>query len=144
MIVSEIEIQYKRKAVKMQTVRAVGDAYKVLKSVYDYNKIDHKEFTYCLYLNRSKKVLAVMLISEGGTAGCVCDLKLIFQGALKVNAHSFILSHNHPSGSVKPSTQDIKLTDQIKQAGNIMDIDLVDHIIISRRGYYSFAKRGLI
>ncbi len=83
-------------------------------------------------------------VSTGGVTGTVADPKLVFVAALKANACSIIISHNHPSGNLKPSQADEHLTQKIKLAGQFLDIKLIDHIIVSSEGYYSFADEGLI
>jgi len=145
-IVSEIEITYKSKSKDKTKIKNSQDSYNVLKSVYDFNKIEHKEMFYALYLNRANNVLGVLLISEGGTSATIADPKIIFQGALKLNASGIILSHNHPSGSLNPSEQDKILTKRIKEGAKLLDLQLLDHIIIisEENQYYSFSDEGQI
>ena len=102
------------------------------------------ESFYILLLNRANKIIRHVEISEGGISGTVADPKKIFKRALEHNATSIILSHNHPSGSVKPSDADIKLTKKLKSAGEMLDIPVLDHIIIGDEKYYSFADEGII
>lgn len=96
-------------------------------------------------MNRSNAVLGILSVSKGGISGTVTDVRLIFQGALKTNASGIIVAHNHPSGNALPSDSDKKITQKIKEAGNLLDIQLLDHIIILPvEGYYSFADEGTI
>lgn len=143
-IVSEIELSYKTKSERKEKISSSRDAFNILKSLYDYNKIEHKEMFYCMYLNRANKVLGVLLISEGGTSATIADPKLIFQGALKLNASGIILSHNHPSGNLKASEIDKKLTKRIKDGGKLLDIELLDHIIVTadQNDYLSLSDEG--
>lgn len=108
------------------------------------NKLMYIEEMYLMLLNRANKVLGYSKISEGGITGTVVDTRVIFQIALKTNACSIILGHNHPSGNLKPSDADLKITKNIKEAGKIMDITLLDHIILTDEGYYSFADEGML
>lgn len=108
------------------------------------DKMQYVEETYILLLNRANKPLGFSKLSIGGTAGTVVDTKVVFQTALKANASSIVLCHNHPSGNLKPSDADIKITKAIKEAGKIMEIPLVDHLIITDEGYFSFADEGII
>ena len=85
-----------------------------------------------------------MPISRGGVSGTVVDLKLVFGTAMKAGASNIILSHNHPSGNLRPSPEDIQLTKKIVSAGNILDIKIFDHLIITNEGYYSFAEEGML
>jgi len=97
-----------------------------------------------LLLNRANKVLGITTISEGGLSGTVTDVRLIYQYAIKGNASGIIICHNHPSGNVNPSESDQKITNKIKEAGNLLDIQLLDHIILTseREIYRSFADEG--
>lgn len=97
----------------------------------------------CL-LNRAQRVLGIYELSTGGVTGTVADPKLVFIAALKANACNIILSHNHPSGNLKPSSADEQLTKKIATAGMYMDIKVADHVIITSEGYYSFADEGLL
>jgi DNA repair protein RadC len=96
-------------------------------------------------MNRSNSVLGILEISKGGISGTVTDVRLIFQAAIKANASGIIVCHNHPSGNLNPSESDTKLTQKIKEAGNLMDIQLLDHLILTTDdNYYSFADNGLL
>ena len=90
------------------------------------------------------KALGIFEVSTGGVTGTVADPKIIFVAALKANACNIIISHNRPSGNVQPSKADIEITEKIKMAGQLLEIKLFDHIIVSSEGYYSFADEGLI
>ena len=109
----------------------------------DLQDLKHEEF-HVLYLNRGNYVLQKKQISIGGISGTVADGKIIFKTALELNASGIILAHNHPSGRLNPSEQDRKLTQQLKEFGKLIDIDILDHLIISESGYYSFADEGMI
>lgn len=96
-------------------------------------------------MNRSNAVLGILSVSKGGISGTVTDIRIIFQAAIKANASGIIVCHNHPSGNMNPSESDTKITHKIKEAGAIMDIQLLDHLIITMDGdYYSFADNGLL
>lgn len=95
-------------------------------------------------MNRGNRILGIYEVSSGGMAGTVADPKLIFGAALKSAASSVILSHNHPSGQLKPSTADLALAKKISSAGEFLDIAVLDHLIIAANGYYSFADEGLL
>ncbi len=103
----------------------------------------HEEFA-VLMLNRAHEVIGKYELSKGGIAGTVVDPKLIFKSALEHLASGIILCHNHPSGNTKPSQEDIKLTKKLKEAGTLMEINVLDHIIIAGDSYYSFADEGMI
>ena len=101
----------------------------------------YEEF-WILLLNRANRILKKLNISEGGISGTVADPKKIFKLALDNNASSIILCHNHPSGNIQPSESDIKLTNKLKEAGKMLDLPVIDHIIIGENNYYSFADEG--
>ena len=105
--------------------------------------LNHEEF-WILLLSRNCKIIAKELISKGGLSGTVADPKIIFHIALQHQASSIIMAHNHPSGNLKPSQQDIDLTRKIHQAGRILDIGVLDHLIITDGGYFSFADEELL
>ena len=144
--VAEVELVYKSKVKASERPQIVSslDAYEVLKAIWEEGKMDLVEQFKVLFLNRANKVLCVYNVSSGGITGTVADPRLIFSAALKVNAVSLVLSHNHPSGSLKPSRQDEDLTQKIKGAGAFLDIKVLDHLIMSGEGYYSFADEGLL
>lgn len=144
--VAEIEIVYKTKVKPSERpkIERSSDIYPLLLSKWNMNLIELQEEFAVLYLNRANKVLGIYRASAGGLTGTVADPKLILGVALKCGAVNIILSHNHPSGSLKPSRADEQLTQKIKQAALYHDIGLLDHIIVSLEGYYSFADEGLL
>lgn len=103
----------------------------------------HEEF-WVLFLNRSNRVIDRMKLSQGGISGTVTDVRIVMKKAIEYLASGIIVCHNHPSGNLNPSDSDTRITQKIKDAGNLMDIQLLDHLIISEKDYYSFADNGLI
>jgi len=103
--------------------------------------LPHEEF-WIVYLNNANKVLAREKISAGGITGTLVDTRIIFKKGLEVMATAVILCHNHPSGTLKPSESDLQLTRKIKEAGTILDIRILDHLIITDSSFYSFADEG--
>ena len=144
--VAEIELVYKSKvkASERPQVLHSRDVYEIFKQSWDENKIDFVEQFKIMLLNRSNRVLAIYEVSIGGITGTVADPRVIFTAALKGNAVSIALAHNHPSGDIKPSRQDEALTEKIKNAGLFLDIKVLDHVIITNERYYSFADEGLL
>ncbi|WP_240743213.1 JAB domain-containing protein [Ilyomonas limi] len=144
--VSEVELVYKTKikASERLQVSTSKEVYELLKRYWDENKIEFVEQFKILLLNRSNRVLGIYEISTGGLAGTVADPKVVFIAALRVAASHIILAHNHPSGNLNPSIQDKQLTQKIKDGGKLLDIEVIDHLIISKDGYYSFADEGLL
>jgi DNA repair protein RadC len=127
----------------MEKVAGSRDVYDVLQRIWS-PRIDHVEEFMVLCLNRANRVLGWAKISQGGLSGTVADPKVIFQVALKSNACSLILAHNHPSGNLQPSEADIHLTRKLKDAGVLLDLPVLDHLIVSSEGFYSFANEGLL
>ena len=105
--------------------------------------LTHEEF-WVLFLNRSNRVINRMKISQGGISGTVTDIRIILKKAVEYLSSGIIVCHNHPSGNLIPSESDSKITRKIKDAGNLLDIQLLDHLIITDKDYYSFADNGLI
>ena len=105
--------------------------------------LDHEEF-WVLFLSNSNKVLAKSQVSKGGLTATVVDVRLLFKRALELVSVAIIVCHNHPSGKLQPSVADKNLTQKMKQAGNTLDIKLLDHLIITEKAYFSFADEGLL
>ena len=119
-----------------------SDCYTVIKRETSILTSDVEKFG-AIFLNRRNKVIAVHgEISKGGLSSCLVDVRVIYQQALSLKASSIIVFHNHPSGALIPSNQDTVLTKKIYQAGEVLDIKLLDHIIVTPSGYYSFADEG--
>lgn len=145
-MVSEIELVYRSKVKpsKRPSVTSASLAYQFLLSHWDENNIELAEQCIALLLNKANRVMGMYRMSTGGITGTVVDPRLLFTAALKLNASSIILAHNHPSGNLNPSQQDKTITDKLSMGGKILDIKLVDHLIITTEGFYSFADEGLI
>ncbi len=109
-----------------------------IRSTYQEGEIEYRESFRVVYLNRANRILGFQTISEGGTSATIVDNKMIFAGALLFNAHSIIMCHNHPSGNLIPSPEDDIITRKAKSAGEILNIRVLDHLIISADGYYSY------
>ena len=144
--VAEVELVYRSKvpASERPKVKCSRDVYRLFIENWNQDKIEYLEEAKLLLLSRGSGVLGIYNLSSGGTAGTIIDPKLVFAAALKANAHSIIISHNHPSGNLQPSEQDIRLTRRIYQAGKTLDLELLDHLIVSNQGYYSFADEGVL
>jgi DNA repair protein RadC len=145
--VSEIDLVYRRKIDVKNTERPLitssHDAYEILKHYWDDGKMDLVEEFKVLFLNRANRVLQIFSVSRGGITGTVADPRIILLAALKSGTCAMILAHNHPSGNLKPSTADQDLTKKIKNAAQYFDIKILDHLIITSDGYYSFLDEGL-
>ena len=146
MIVAEIEISYrpKIKPAARPKIRLPEDAYHLLITHWDMNKIELVEEFKVMLLNRGKRVLGICTLTSGSVVQTIADPKQVFSVALKANATEIILVHNHPSGTLEPSVADQELTRKMKTAGEYLELRVIDHIIVSTEGYYSFAQEGLL
>ena len=142
--VSEIEISYNPviKPSEMAKITCSKDAERIFRSIW--SNLNYRESFYALYLNRANKVLGYQLISLGGISGTMVDVRCIYQAALKASCTGIILAHNHPSGNSEPSDSDIKITRKLKEAGILLDIQLLDHLIMLPEGFTSMADEGLL
>src|ERR1035437_1273205 len=142
---AEIQVSYrtKVKASERRQIKTSKDCESVFREIWS-SSMEFKEEFYIILLNRANKVLGWYKVSEGGMSGTVVDPKIVFSIALKGLASSIVISHSHPSGNLKPSDQDIALTKQLKQAGVLLEIPVLDHLILSADGYYSFADEGIM
>jgi DNA repair protein RadC len=129
------DVQYVQ---QIRSSKDVSDIFQPLLS-----DLPHEEF-WILFLNRSNKVINRMKLSQGGISGTVTDVRMVMKKAIEYLASGIIVCHNHPSGNLNPSESDSKITQKIKEAGNLMDIQLLDHLIISDNDYYSFADNGIL
>ena len=140
--VGEVELSYKPKFKSLHQVTCSEDAYKYLLPTYREGTICYKEYFKVLFLNQANQVLGYTLISEGGITETSVDVRVILQAALLTNSVALVLAHNHPSGNLKPSRQDMEITKQVKNAAQLMRITVLDHLILTDAGYYSFSDEG--
>lgn len=144
-LVHEIQVVYiAPKSTDCSEINSAKDAHHVLLQFYSPEKINHHEIFSILLLSRANKCIGFAKISEGGITATVVDQRLIFQVALKTNAVGIILCHNHPSGNLRPSDADITLTRKIREGAKLLDIQVLDHVILTSEGYYSFADEGML
>ncbi len=143
-IIAAIELAGRRQMVaenEKAKIKCSSDAYGVFR--HHLQDLNFEEF-WLLSLSRSGNVISKTRVSEGGVSGTVVDPKRIFKYALDDLASGIVICHNHPSGNLKPSEQDIQLTKKIKEAGKLLDINMMDHLIITQGSYFSFADEGLL
>lgn len=144
--VNEITLNYKRRILELNSISNSLSAFKIATSIYQKSQanIDLKEFFFVLFLNQSNKLIGYTKVGEGGINTVNVDARLVFAPALKALASGIVLIHNHPSGGLKPSHADRMLTKDFKEAGRILQIKVLDHLIITSDGYYSFMDEGLL
>lgn len=141
--IAEVHVNYLPKKQKQLKVSCSNDAEGFFRSIWS-DQISYREEMYVALLNRANMILGYNKLSVGGTSSTVVDMKMLMQLLLKTNTHSFILCHNHPSGHLKASHQDKELTKQVKAASKLLDIQLLDHLILSADSYISMADEGEI
>ncbi|HEY0743237.1 MAG TPA: DNA repair protein RadC [Chryseosolibacter sp.] len=143
-IIAAMELGRRRKEIDHQERAKVSGSKEIFELMRSYFlDLPHEEF-WVILLNRGNRIIRKQQISHGGVAGTVADPKIIFKAALEELACGIILAHNHPSGNVTPSQQDIDLTKKIKESGKLMEIQVLDHLIFAGSKYYSFADEGLL
>ncbi|MGI6572390.1 MAG: JAB domain-containing protein [Fermentimonas sp.] len=141
---SEIYIYYKNKNPNTVQLTDSEKVYEFIIDRYDKSTIEIQENVKLILLNNANRVLGVYDVSKGGTNSSIIDVKLLLAVILKTAASSIILVHNHPSGNLTPSDADIKITKKLKEACRLMDINLLDHLVISNSGFYSLADNGCV
>ncbi len=145
--IAEVSLVYRTnvKSSERAKVTCSEDAFEVFYHTWEMGRIEHIEEFKVLLLNRANRVLGICQISQGGITGTVVDVKLILQYALKANASSIIMAHNHPSGNLMPSEADIQITRKIKEAGKLIDLSVLDHLIIApEEAFHSMSDNGEI
>ncbi|MBD3905107.1 DNA repair protein RadC [Chryseobacterium sp. Ch-15] len=143
-IASALEIGKRRASQEIPekpTISSSKDAYNILK--IHLSDLRTEEF-WALFLNQSNKVIHIAQLTQGGINQSIVDIRILFKTALEYFSTGIIISHNHPSGNLKPSAEDISITKKVKEAGNVMSIQLLDHLIITQNAYTSFADEGLL
>ncbi len=143
-VVAALELGRRRnetEIIKRNKITSSKDVFDILKPILI--DLPFEEF-WLLILNRANLVIKKEMISRGGVSGTVVDTKIIFKAAIENYASSIIICHNHPSGNLKPSEADIRITKNIKEAGKLMEIPLLDHLIVAETGFYSFADEGML
>lgn len=144
MKVAQIEIQYSSTFISDVKINSSKAARDLFFNNWNMDIIELQEEFKILYLNRSNNPLGIYTLSKGGIHGTVVDQRLLFASALKSAASSLILCHNHPSGNIKPSQEDRRLTSRLIKSGRMLDLPILDHLIITKDNYFSFADEGLL
>ena len=143
--IANLELKAKKTPSNFEKVKIVSskDAFKVIKQFY-FDDIDIFESFFILCLNSNNQTIAYAKISQGGVNGTVVDIKLIAKYAIDCLASGVILAHNHPSGNLKPSNEDLAITKKVKEGLKILDISVLDHLILTSQGYLSFGDEGIL
>lgn len=144
MKVAEINVSYSTNNVDKIKLKNCHEVFNFILSKWNLNVIEFQEESKIILLNRANFVLGVYDLSKGGITGTVVDVRIILSVALKCNATGIILIHNHPSGNLTPSEADMTITRKLKKACELIDQNLLDHLIISKENYYSFSSNGTL
>lgn len=140
--VAEVELAYKPKVKPAVRLATSEDCYNYLLNTYKDSEIEYRESFKVIFLNNSLKVIGWLTASVGGLNETMVDIRIVLQAVLLCNASLIICGHNHPSGSIKPSSPDDKLTERLKKACDVMNIRMLDHLIITPETYYSYNDEG--
>lgn len=127
---------------EQKQITSSRDASETIRQLFDPNTFNWQEEMLLICMNNSNKIMGYYPLSKGGMTSTIVDIRILFTTALNSLANSIIIAHNHPSGKIRPSQADRELTKKIKEAGQFMDIPLLDHLIITYDSYYSFADEG--
>lgn len=139
-----ISLKYKGKKSELKTISSSNDAADVARMCFDADTMDWTESFIVIALNNANKVLGFYKVSSGGVTATIADPKVIFQFALLSNASYILVAHNHPSGNLQPSNADKAITEKIANAAKLLDMRLLDHIIVTDEGHFSFQESGLL
>ena len=142
--VSEIQVSYTPNLLVDMSVKNSKKSFELILNEWELETLQMQEEVKILLLNRSNKVLGIYSLAKGGLTSCIVDVRIILSIALKTLATGIILVHNHPSGNLKPSKADLDITKKLKNSCDLLDISLLDHLIITKDNYFSFADEGLI
>lgn len=141
---NELSITYNKKLFSNTSINNSNTTERLIREIYEQtsSEIELKEYFFIILLNRANEVIGYHKLSEGGICATLVDIRIAFATALKSLAVGMIMVHNHPSGNLKPSEQDLKLTRDFKVAGELLEVKVFDHIILTSNSYYSFIDEG--
>lgn len=144
--IAEILVSYKCAIPKQERVKISSskDIAKTLLGLWDNDLLELQEQFWLVLLNRANEIIGATCLYTGGSSSSIVEAKLIFSIALKCNANSIIISHNHPSGNIKPSNSDIEITKKVLSASKFLGVEFLDHIILTKDSYFSFADERLV
>lgn len=143
-LLAAFELCHRMLSERVTEAQHILSGYDVMNIMQDkIAQLKHEEF-WAIYLNQASKLLKICQIGKGGLTTTVVDVRLIMQEAITAGSTHLIVCHNHPSGSLHPSQKDIELTKQIRQAAQLFNITLTDHIILHKRSYFSFLEEGML
>ncbi len=143
-VISEIEVSYNPHRIADYKISNSSKTYELILSQWNWKEIEMLEEVKVIFLNRNNIVIGIYNLAKGGISQCTVDIRIILAVALKSLSTSIILVHNHPSGNLQPSQSDKEITKNLKEACKLVQIALIDHLIITKENYYSFADEGIL
>lgn len=143
-LISEIEVSYNPHRIADYKISNSSKTYELILSQWNWKEIEMLEEVKVIFLNRNNIVIGIYNLAKGGISQCTVDIRIILAVALKSLSTSIILVHNHPSGNLQPSQSDKEITQNLKEACKMVQIALIDHLIITKENYYSFADEGIL
>ena len=143
-LISEIEVSYNPQRIVEYQISNSSKTYELMLSQWNWKEIEMLEEVKVIFLNKNNIVIGVYNLAKGGISQCTVDIRIILAVALKSLSTSIILVHNHPSGNLQPSQSDKEITQNLKEACKLVQIALIDHLIITKENYYSFADEGIL
>lgn len=143
-LISEIEVSYNPHRIADYKISNSSKTYELMLSQWNWKEIEMLEEVKVIFLNRNNIVIGIYNLAKGGISQCTVDIRIILAVALKSLSTSIILVHNHPSGNLQPSQSDKEITQNLKEACKMVQIALIDHLIITKENYYSFADEGIL
>lgn len=142
-LMNEVDLVYRSRTTASPVIKTSNDAYHAVLPAYQ-DQLETRELAVVLYLDGAGRCRGIYRVSSGGLHGTVVDPKLVFCAALMTLATSVIISHNHPSGQLRPSKEDLAMTQRLVGGAGLLDLKLMDHLIITAAGFYSFRDNGLL
>ena len=139
-VLNELLVDYKKTNVLTSQIKSSKQAYELFNQLWQ--GIDFKESVNVLYLDNNSDLLCFYRLSTGGLTGSIIDVREVLSIALRIKSTAFIIAHNHPSGRLDPSTADVQITQKLKQCASILDLNLLDHLIVTSQSFYSFSDSG--
>jgi len=140
----EISLRMKNSGISKCKISSSRDVADFFRQIFDSETLEIYESMFAVFLNRANNTIGFFRVSQGGLSGTVIDIRLILKIALESLAHSIIICHNHPSGNVQPSEADKQITLKLKQAASLMDIQILDHVVLTAVSYFSFCDEGIL
>jgi DNA repair protein RadC len=140
----ELTLKLRKGEILNCQIKQSSDATELFRQIWDVDTLPICESMIAIFLNRVNNTIGWLKVSQGGLSGTVVDVRLILATALNCLASGIILAHNHPSGNVRPSEADIQMTKKVNEAAKLMDMQVLDHIILTEESYFSFADEGII